>query len=115
MLPPGFHFPIEGPNEDGEGVVYRDDRDPATEEVRRMKTSCEQDRAALEYLGAMVGQRASYSVFSQSCRDFSENAFDHLDAIFSPKPERVRGQPPQWSLPQPRNPGGQPGIPSRYH
>ena len=73
-FPPGF----DGPNKDGDGGVYKDDRDPATKIARKMSnTCCELDMEFMSYMEQLVGQSANYSIWGQSCRSFSNAMFDY--------------------------------------
>lgn len=79
QLPPGTYFPLDGPDQDGDGIVYEDNEDEATKEVKRKTTTCEQDKEIMVYFRRLVGQRANYELFGQSCRDFSRDTFKYID------------------------------------
>lgn len=91
--PPGkSRFPegFDGPNPDGDGMVYIDDRDPATKEVKRFSTNndCQFDLAAYDYMKGLVGQCANYTLIGQSCRFFSEATYQELFRRYHEKKEK---------------------------
>ena len=69
---------IDGPYPNGDGTVYSDNDDPATEEPYRSTTSCcQEDMAIKDYFNRLNGQSANYALCGQNCRDFSKAVFDH--------------------------------------
>jgi RHS repeat-associated protein len=78
VLPPGTHFPIDGPDPKGDGIVYQDMKDPCVKIAKHTKSTCERDKATLTYLNSLVGVKANYSLCGQNCRDFSSGAYDYV-------------------------------------
>ncbi len=74
--PPGL--PGGNDNPDGDGVVYEDNVDAATREVKRKSSNCECDGAAKDYMKSLVGSRGNYAIIGNSCRSFSEDAFNKM-------------------------------------
>jgi hypothetical protein len=80
VFPPGF----DGPVENGDGTIYEDSIDPATEELIRAATACcKVDMAIKDYFKGLVGQKSNYSLCGQNCRDFSRAAFDYANDNFN--------------------------------
>ena len=73
-FPNGF----DGPNKNGDGQVYRDDRDPSTGVAFLLSTDDNPcfDIDVRNYMDGLVGQNANYSLMFQNCRSFSQAVFN---------------------------------------
>ncbi len=66
------------PGKTGSGVVYPDNRDPATKEVERFKTTPAEDQVIKDALNRELGNTGKYNPFTNSCRDYSKDAFERM-------------------------------------
>jgi len=66
------------PGKSGSGIVYPDNRDPATKEVERFKTTPAEDKAIKDALSKELGNTGNYNPLSNSCRDYSKDAFNRM-------------------------------------
>ena len=73
-FPDGF----DGPNKNGDGIVYPDNVDPSIETDTTYSTGNDPcvDLEILRYMQGLVGQRANYSIIFQNCRAFSAAVYD---------------------------------------
>ena len=73
-FPKGF----DGPNQNGDGQVYRDDRAPSTGIGFKLSTDNDPcfDMDVRDYMDGLVGQGANYSLLFQNCRSFSQAVFN---------------------------------------
>ena len=76
-FPDGF----DGPNPNGDGRVYPDNRDPSTGTAFFLSTGDDpcMDMEILNYMQGLVGQSANYSLFFQNCRSFSQAVFNKFN------------------------------------
>lgn len=76
-FPDGF----DGPNPNGDGRVYPDNRDPSTGTAFFLSTGDDpcMDMEILNYMQGLVGQSANYSLFFQNCSSFSQAVFNKFN------------------------------------
>ena len=73
-FPDGF----DGPNKNGDGIVYPDNVDPSIETHTTYSTGNDPcvDFEIFRYMQGLVGQRANYSIIFQNCRAFSNAVYN---------------------------------------
>ena len=85
----GITFPsgFDGPNPEGDGVVYENNGEPATKEVKRLNTNnnCQFDLFAINYMKGLIGQCANYALIGQNCRSFSDAVYEELVRKYNEK------------------------------
>lgn len=64
-------------NGKGVGMVYVDN-DKANTIVKVLKTTPVQDKKIKEYMASLVGNKARYHPYTNSCRHFSMDLYDNI-------------------------------------
>ena len=85
----GITFPsgFDGPNPEGDGIVYENNGEPATKEVKRLNTNnnCQFDLFAINYMKGLIGQCANDALIGQNCRSFSDAVYEELVRKYNEK------------------------------
>ena len=78
----------------GNGEIYTDYEDPATKTVEVLKTTPSEDRAIVSYMKSRIGESAPYNAFTNSCRDFCSEQYQHIKSEI--ERSRLERRPPHF-------------------